>query len=622
LIGIFLLALVVRSIHVAAIGATPFARLLIGDARSYDQWATAIAAGDWIGKQTFYQAPLYPYALATLYATVGRDPMTVRWVQAVVGSLACVLLAYAGRRWLSARVGLVAGTILAIYPPAIFFDGLIQKAALDNLIMCALLAVLGAYVMSRRDTLLTVAGAVLGLFALTRENALVFFVILAAWLPFHLAGQTLRKRVSAVGLLVAGIAVILFPVGLRNWKVGGEFLITTSQAGPNFYIGNHEGATGRYIPIRPDRDGPEFERIDATEVAEQAVGHKLTPGGVSSYWWSRSAAWMRAHPGDWAALAGRKVLLTWNSAELPDTESLEVYRDYSPVLNALSAVLGFATLLTFAAPGMLITWRASPRPTLLYMMCFGFAAAVAAFYVFARYRYPMVPILVLFAATALVTGFDAARAGNWRPSVGVVGATLAGATLACLPMVPAQGSRWAGYNNLGYGFASDRNYNLAATYQRKAIELQPSQAGPHYDLATALTQLEHVDEAVTELETTLRLDPNHAPAHDDLGVLLARRGDFADAERHFLHAYRIDPSRPSTVSNLGGIALVKGRADEAVGWFQKAVALGLDNVNIRLNLMQALERLGRRDEALGQAREVLKSDPTNAIALKAVDRLR
>ncbi len=36
----------------------------MGDSRAYDEWARRIAAGDWIGREVFYQAPLYPYFLA------------------------------------------------------------------------------------------------------------------------------------------------------------------------------------------------------------------------------------------------------------------------------------------------------------------------------------------------------------------------------------------------------------------------------------------------------------------------------------------------------------------------------------------------------------------------------
>jgi tetratricopeptide (TPR) repeat protein len=616
LAGIFVLALSLRGLHTAAIGRAPFARLLVGDGLGYDRWAASIAAGDWLGKETFYQAPLYPYALAPLYATAGRDPMTIRWVQAVLGALACVFLALAGRRWLSERAGLAAGALLAVYPPAIFFDGLVQKASLDNLLMCALLAVLGAYAVSGRTRLLTAAGVVLGLFALTRENALVFLVILAAWLPFHLAGRAFKERATAVGLLVAGVAVVLVPVGLRNLAVGGDFLITTSQAGPNFFIGNHEGATGRYLPLRPDRETYAFERIDATEVAEKSLGRHLTPGEVSSYWWSRSFAWIQAHPGAWAALLAKKALVTWNRAELPDSESLEVYADYSPVLAALGAVFGFGVLVVLAAPGMVLSWRASPRPVLLYLMLFGFSAAVAAFYVFARYRFPMVPILALFAGATLVAAFDAVRAKSLpRPSLATVGAVVLGVAVACVPpVVPAVGSRRLAYVNLGIGFTDAGNHEAAAAFYRKAIQIAPRVAAPHRELALALLASGQSDEAATELETALRLDPQLATAHEDLGSLFGKRGDLAAAERQFREAYRIDPSRPSASANLGSVARTRGRADEAVGWYRKAIELAPGEAAYHYELSAAYADLGRVAEAASELELTLRLDPTSAAA--------
>jgi tetratricopeptide (TPR) repeat protein len=616
LAGIFVLALAVRSLHTAAIGNAPFSRLLVGDGKGYDRWAASIAAGDWIGKETFYQAPLYPYALAALYVTAGRDPMTTRWLQAVLGALACTLLALAGRSWLSERAGLTAGAVLALYPPAIFFDGLVQKASLDNLLMCALLAVLGGYVASGRAALLPVAGCVLGLFALTRENALVFLVILAAWLPFHLAGKSLKERAAAIGLVAAGVMLVLVPVGLRNQAVGGDFLITTSQAGPNFFIGNHEGATGRYLPLRPDHETYEFERADAVSVAEKAAGRALSPGEVSSYWWSRSFDWISAHPGDWIALLGKKVMVTWNRAELPDSESLEVHADYSPVFNALAAVFGFGVLVALAAPGMAISWRRSPRPTLLYLMLFGFSAAVAAFYVFARYRFPMVPILSLFAGQTLGAAIEAVRAGRWpKPQPLVLVAAVVGIAVACIPpIVPAIGSRRLAYVNLGIASAEAGDFDAAATFYRKAIALAPRVAAPHRELAAALVALGRSDDAATELQLASRLDPRYAAAHDDLGTLLSKRGDLAGAEREFREAYRIDPSRSNTPANLGGVALARGRAEEAVSWYRKAIELTPGQPTYHYQLAVALLNLDHIAEAGSELETTLRLEPSFAAA--------
>jgi Flp pilus assembly protein TadD len=612
--GIFVLALAVRSLHTAAIGSSPFSRLLVGDGKGYDAWAASIAAGDWVGKETFYQAPLYPYSLAVLYAGVGRDPMTIRWAQAVLGSLAAALLAFAGRRFLSERAGLCAGALLAIYPPAIFFDGLVQKAALDNLLMCALLAVLGAYAASDRLRLLFAAGFVLGLFALTRENALVFFAILAGWLPFHLATRPLKQKGFAIGVLTAGLALVLIPVGLRNRAVGGDFLITTSQAGSNFFIGNHEGATGRYLPIRPDRETYEFERVDATELAQKEAGRALTPGEVSSYWWSRSFAWIRAHPADWAALLGRKILLTWNRAEIPDSESFEVYADHSPVLAALATLFGFGALVVLAAPGMVLAWRRPPRPLLLYLMLFGFSAAVAAFYVFARYRFPMVPILALFAGGTLAAGFEAVGAKRRElPAPPVLAAAIAGIVIACLPpAVPAAGSRRLAYVNLGIAAKDAGRYEAAAEFQRRAIALAPRLAGPHRELAVALSAMGRGDEAEKELEAAVQLDPNYAPAHDDLGALLSRRGDLAGAERQYVEAHRIDPGRPATLASLGGVALARGRAEDAAGWYRRAIEASPGDPVYHYQLSIALGDLNRIDEAASELATTLRLDPNAA----------
>src|SRR5438552_9942009 len=133
---IFAVAFTLRIIHIRQMRNAPFFMLLMGDARGYDEWAQRIASGDWIGHDVFYQAPLYPYFLGSIYWLAGRSLMLVRVGQAVIGSCSCVLVGAAARRLFSARAGLVAGLMLALYAPAIFFDGLLQKSVLDVFFVC------------------------------------------------------------------------------------------------------------------------------------------------------------------------------------------------------------------------------------------------------------------------------------------------------------------------------------------------------------------------------------------------------------------------------------------------------------------------------------------------------
>ncbi|MDB4983700.1 MAG: Tetratricopeptide 2 repeat protein, partial [Myxococcales bacterium] len=96
-------AFALRLVYLAEISDTPFFRVLVGDSVVYDAWADEIRA-DVVGKDVFYQAPLYPYFLAAVYAVLGHGAFVARVVQAALGAAACALVAGAGSRLFGRRV--------------------------------------------------------------------------------------------------------------------------------------------------------------------------------------------------------------------------------------------------------------------------------------------------------------------------------------------------------------------------------------------------------------------------------------------------------------------------------------------------------------------------------------
>ncbi|MFN8548160.1 MAG: hypothetical protein U0527_09415 [Candidatus Eisenbacteria bacterium] len=50
------------------------------------------------------------------------------------------------------------------------------------------------------------------------------------------------------------------------------------------------------------RGDARFERDDARTLAEAAVGHRLSPAGVSSYWTGKSLRFVAHRPVAWAKL--------------------------------------------------------------------------------------------------------------------------------------------------------------------------------------------------------------------------------------------------------------------------------------------------------------------------------
>ncbi len=199
----------------------------------------------------------------------------------------------------------------------------------------------------------------------------------------------------------AGLVIVLLPVVARNYAVDGGFYLTTSQFGSNFYIGNNPQADGTYASIRFGRGAPEFERTDATEVAEASVGRKLSPSEVSSYWTGRALGFITSEPIAWLRLTGRKVLLLVNRTEMLDTESQESYADWSAPIALGSWIGHFGLLIPLAVLGLIVTWPDRQRLWILYALTVTYALSVVMFYVFARYRYPLVPFLLLFAAAGL-----------------------------------------------------------------------------------------------------------------------------------------------------------------------------------------------------------------------------
>ena len=636
--AIFGAALLVRLAHVWQIRRSPFFALLMGDSRGYDEWARRIAGGEWLGTEVFYQAPLYPYLLGLVYAIAGRHLLLVRVIQAVIGSASCALLALAAARVFNRRAGIAAGLMLALYAPAIFFDGLLQKSALDVFFVCLALWLISrtektaeraknaekdVSQRSLRSPRFFLLGLTMGGLALTRENALVFIVVILGWTVLNAERRTPNaERLRRAGLFLAGLAVVLVPVAARNAYVGGGFFITTSQFGPNFYIGNNPNADGTYQSLRFGRGAPEYERQDAAELAGRALGKTLTPAEVSSYWTDKALDFVTSRPGAWLALTGRKIALLWNATEVLDTESQEAHAEYSWPLRLLGHVGHFGILVPLALLGAIVTWPARSRLWILYAMTLAYAASVVAFYVFARYRYPMVPLLILFAAAAVADapaflvarGFSPAFAGlkacatTWW----TLAAVAAVAVFCNWPMLSTTLMRAVTETNVGVTLQADGRVDEALDHYHRAIALAPDYPPAYNNLATAQRAKGQLAEAVATYQQALRLRPEYPEAQYNLANALIDAGKPGEAAEHFRIALQTIPASADIHNNLGIALIGEGKRDEAIAEFNAALAIDPVSVKAHRNLGDALGTARRYDEAIAHYRRAIQLDPGDA----------
>ena len=555
-LAIFGFALLLRALQLWQLSDSVAADLVLGDAHNYDARAREIAAGDWIGDEVFYQAPLYSYFLAVVYRFLGDAPLVVRLLQMVLGAASCVFVAQAGWRYFGKTVGIAAGLLLALYAPAIFFDSMLQKSSLDVFLVTALLWILSEIEPRRSPGLCLALGATLGVLVLSRENALVFVVVLVPWLLF-LPGAAGSRRVLFALCFALGITGVLLPVAARNAAVSGDFHLTTSQFGHNFFIGNNEAADGTYKPLLYGRGDPRVETLDAIELAEQMSGRSLTRAEVSDFYFQRGLDFIEAHPIAWLRLTLRKLRLAFNAVELGDTEDQYTHAEWSFVLRWTGAVLHFGLLAPLGLLGVWITWSQRARLLPLYGLFVSYAAGLLIFYVFARYRMPLVPLLVLFAAAGLCGFGDFARRHGLGANACLVAVLLAFTVFCNWPMIEPERMRSVTHFNIANELVARGRIEEGTRHYREAIRLQPRNALANHNLGAVLAEQGELSEAQAHFERTLEIAPGHAGArsnlarlHDERGLELLAEGNREAAAASFREALRLEPSDARVKAHL------------------------------------------------------------------------
>ncbi len=80
------------------------------------------------------------------------------------------------------------------------------------------------------------------------------------------------------------------------------------------------------------------------------------------------------------------------------------------------------------------------------------------------------------------------------------------------------------YNNLGIAYLKLRRMEKSEEYLRKAIEIRPHNAAPHYNLALYFEERGDINRAISYQEKAQKLDPDYSLPYEALSRLYERRG--------------------------------------------------------------------------------------------------
>ena len=373
----------------------------------------------WLGGQTFYQDPLYPYLVGVTYRVFGEDPRWVFLWQMLLGTCTNVLIFLVAKRCFGSTVATVAGLLATVCSPLLYYElVLVREASIACASMLVVLVTMRAIERPSTGRWLS-TGVVLGLGILLKSTFFLLSLVLAVSLAVAMRKQP-RLLLRSIGAAIGGIAVVLLPAVARNVAVGVAPLALASSGAITFVSHNavdYDPTLGGFYvsqhaaKIMGDSDGKFLPAIVAT-LGTHSVGsfvHQVTA----------------------------KFATVWHWYEIPDNSNFHFYRQHAWILYLPATFWLIGSLAVVGLAVGIRTWRTRPGggPAWpLYLFVFTSLVSLLAFMVMSRVRLPLLVGLIPFAALGLVTAARYLRDRRWAAGAIAIGAMVIAAIVIGRPL--------------------------------------------------------------------------------------------------------------------------------------------------------------------------------------------
>jgi tetratricopeptide (TPR) repeat protein len=658
---LFMLAFLLRLIFLLQFKETTFFHSTGMDSLYYLKWAACIRDGVPFINEAYFMGPLYPFFLSLLMRFMGSDVFLFTLVQIVIGSLTVCLTAWIGLKVFQFRTGWIAGLIAALYIPFIFFEGLILMVTVYTFLGLLALYLSWQAMETEKPALFFLTGLILGLAALARANILGFGCLFMLWIFVIHGKRGWRKAL----FLAIGMFLVVAPVTLRNYRVEGVFVPITSNGGLNFYIGNNENANGLYVPLdhlpltmNNERgvsiDG--FNDPTGRRFSELYMERPLTSSEVSSFWMNEGLEFIRTHPGRFMSNTAMKMAFFWNAYEIPQIENFYYIRKLVPFLRL--PLLQFMTVAPLGILGLFLSWKQRKKYAVFYLYVLAYFLSIMPFFVTSRYRLPVLPCLILFAAHAVTLLWQQLKSPDVRQTVfhgtiiifilfpftyvisqgyvvitvlslfllvfyyilssrqnrptkpapvmpGKILALGAIALAVNLPLHQGNFGMAESINNFGRALVREERFEEAIRLFELALSYNPEDPVVHYNLGTTHARLGHLDRAEAALTKTVEINPSSYSAWLNLSNIYHIKG-LTDRDMEVQQKLiQLNPKNYKAYFHMGNILSDRGEYRASLAYYRQAADRAPDESYIFSNLATVLYRLGEYEEASDGFRQAL-----------------
>ncbi len=586
LIGTFLL----RFLYLLESTSSPFFDAPIVDAHTFLKQALNIASGDIAsGSEPFWQPPLYIYLLALICWVFPNDYfIVIRLVQNAMGTVSCLMLYCLARQCFNEKVARTAGITASICGTFIFFEGEILAVALEVFLNLVLLRQLIIATNKRTPPYWITAGLFAGLAALTRPNILLFIAVFIVWFVLYCkhGKSKLRRRCVLSSCFLITLSLTILPATLRNYVLEPDLVLISSNGGINFYIGN-SGQYDEKVSIHP---GMEWE-----EMAMMPVNAGFTTAAAkSAYFYDQSLSYIAAQPTEYLQTLVRKLYLFFSGPEIKRNIDIYFARQYSHVISFLLwdylLSFPFGVISPLFIIGLFLTWKNDRNDlTILRLYVFTYTLSVLLFFVTARYRIPVLPLFILYAAVGGQFLYETIR--NRRRGL-LLPVFLTLVVILNWPAAPSNERDAQLQFDLGEVALRKGNYARAIAHSKSALELEPTYNYARHNLTVALFNMGKIEQAIIEGERTARDNPSRHDTHVILGRAYAKKGKVVQANNSFRKSLEIAPNNGMTHYYYGRFLYENQRYAQASRHLKKASVWKSADPWMQYELGRALHRVG------------------------------
>jgi len=535
-LGMTLLALCLRVIFLLAMKAHwPGWNSPTIDALYHHLWALQIADGNILGSGPFFRAPLYPYFLALLYTIFGTNFTIVLFIQHLIGVTAVPLVFIIAKRYFGSTTAYIAAGLTVINGTLIYFESQLLLDFMTVIFMLLTLLLLDSGYRQKRNLIFLAVGLVTGIHAITRPNILAVLPLIFLWILT--IDDKLKSKIKFIVLLTIGTLIIILPITFRNIIVGKDNVLIASQGGINFYIGNNEKADGMTALLPGFGHG--WHYTDAEYEVSQGLGKKIgtiKPSEVSDYYTNKTLNFIINHPGQFRALLIKKLYMFWNYFSISNNNNLYFLTDY--IGMSFIPLNLFAIISPLGLIGMILCFKRNRRYWIFPILIFGYMLTVIAFFITARFRLPLIPILTITAAYAITEFISYLKQKDYKKSFAFIIAIVFIGIFA-----------WSNFYD-----HHDKSMGKA-----------------HYSVGNMFIRAGKQEEAKAEYKTALANGDRVPDANVNLGVIAFYEKDNAAAERYFKSELALCGPNAKAYNNLSMLARLEGDYNHSLDWADSAI---------------------------------------------------